>query len=131
VNVVIPQSPAVTFSVPTIGSVVAPASLAVAPPLEPMRTATQIGSLNNTGNGGERPQPPYPLIARESGEQGTVILLLGGDALGNIVSVEVQTSSGFPVLDRATVDFIKRHWRLPVGTDNRRFQSSITYLLNL
>jgi outer membrane biosynthesis protein TonB len=27
--------------------------------------------------------------------------------------VEVKESSGFPVLDRAAVDFVKRHWRLP------------------
>src|ERR1700761_5917617 len=56
VNVVIPPSPAVNFSVPTIGSLVAPANLAEAPPLEPMRTAAQISSLNDTGAGGDRPQ---------------------------------------------------------------------------
>jgi TonB family protein len=129
VNVVIPQTPSVNFSVPTIGSVVVPANLAVAPPLEPMRTASQISSLNNTGNGGDRPQPQYPPIAMQMGEQGMVVVLLSGDAAGNVVSVEVKESSGFPVLDRATVDFIKRHWRLPAGTDNGQFQSSITYRL--
>ena len=46
-------------------------------------------------------------------------LLLGGDAAGNVISVDVKESSGFPVLDRATVDFIKHHWRLPAGDDNR------------
>ena len=39
----------------------------------------RIGSLSNTGAGGERPEPPYPPIALETGEQGTVILLLSGD----------------------------------------------------
>jgi TonB family protein len=129
VAVVIPQSPNVNFSVPTIGSLVVPANLASAPPLEPMRTAMQIGSLNNTGNGGERPILPYPPLAKQTGEQGTVVLLLGGDAAGNIVSVDVKETAGFPILDRATVDFIKRHWRLPAGTDNRLFQTSITYRL--
>jgi protein TonB len=129
VNVVIPSSPSVNFSVPTLGAVVAPASLAVAPPLEPMRTVTEIGSLNNTGAGGDRPQPAYPPIAKEMGEQGTVQLLMEGDAEGNILSVEVTASSGFPVLDRATVEFIKRHWRLPAGPQHRRFESSITYRL--
>jgi TonB family protein len=129
VTVVIPQSPNVSFSVPTIGSLVVPASLASAPPLEPMRTAVQISSLNNTGNGGERPQPPYPLIAKQTGEQGTVIVLLSGDAAGNVVSVDMKESSGFPILDRATMDFIKRHWRFPAGTDSRIFQTSITYHL--
>jgi len=129
VAVVIPQSPDINFSVPTISSLLVPAGLASAPPLEPMRTAMQIGSLNNTGKGGERPIPPYPLIARQTGEQGTVVLLLGGDAAGNVVSVDVKETAGFPILDRATVDFIKRHWRLPAGTGRRLFQTSITYQL--
>jgi TonB family protein len=131
VAVVIPQAPNISFSVPTIGSLVVPANLAAAPPLEPMRTAAQIGSLNNTGGGGERPIPPYPLIAKQTGEQGTVVLLLGGDAAGNVVSVDVKESSAFPILDRATVDFIKRRWHLPAGTGNQLFQTSITYQLQL
>jgi TonB family protein len=129
VVVAIPQSPNVSFSVPTIGALVVPANLASAPPLEPMRAAQQIGSLNNTGAGGERPSPPYPIIARQTGQQGTVVILLGGDAAGNVISVDVKESSGFPILDRATADFIKRHWRLPTGADNRIFQTSVTYQL--
>ena len=124
-------TPNINFSVPTIGSLVVPASLASAPPLEPMRTVEQIGSLNNTGAGGERPEPPYPPIARETGEQGTVKLLLTGDAAGNIFFVDVKESSGFPILDRASVDFIKRHWRLPAGMGSRLFETSITYQLQL
>jgi TonB family protein len=131
VAVVIPQAPNISFSVPTIGSLIVPANLASAPPLEPMRTAAQIGSLNNTGNGGERPQPTYPKMALETGEQGTVVLLLGGDATGNVVSVDVKESSAFPILDRATVDFIKRRWHLPPGTGNQLFQTSIIYKLQL
>ena len=131
VAVVIPQTPNINFSVPTIGSLVVPTSLASAPPLEPLRTVAQIGSLNNTGAGGERPIPLYPLIAKQTGEQGTVALLLGGDAAGNVVSVEVKESSGFPILDRATVDFIKRHWHLPAGTGSQLFQTSIIYQLQL
>jgi protein TonB len=124
-------TPNVNFAVPTIGSLVVPAGLATAPPLEPLRTAVPIGSLNNTGAGGERPEPPYPPIARETGEQGTVVLLLGGDAAGNVISVDVKESSGFPVLDRASVDFIRRHWHLPAGDGDRLFQVPITYQLQL
>jgi outer membrane biosynthesis protein TonB len=36
--------------------------------------------------------------------------------------VDVKESSGFPVLDRATVDFIKNHWRLPAGDGSRLFK---------
>jgi protein TonB len=127
VLVALPNAPNINFGVPTVGALVVPAALASAPLAAPAR----IGSLNNTGAGGDRPEPPYPPIARETGEQGTVKLLLGADAAGNIISVDVQESSGFPVLDRATADFIKRHWRLPAGEGNRLFETSITYLLQL
>ena len=131
VAVVIPQAPNINFSVPTIGSLVVPANLAVAPPLEPLRTAAAINSLNSTGTGGERPQPPYPKIALQAGQQGAVLLLLGGDAAGNVLSVDVKESSGFPILDRATVDFIKRRWHLPVGAGSQLFQTRVTYQLQL
>ncbi len=130
VAVVIPQSPNISFSVPTIGSLVVPANLAVAPPLEPMRTAA-VNLLNSTGAGGERPEPPYPKIALEEGEQGAILLVLGGDAAGNVISIDVKESSGFPFLDRATVAFIKQHWHLPVGTGSQLFQTRINYKIQL
>jgi TonB family protein len=131
VTVVIPQSPNISFSVPTIGSLIVPANLASAPPLEPMRTATAINLVSSTGAGGERPQPPYPKIALEEGQQGTMLLMLGGDAAGDVISVDVKETSGFPFLDRSTVDFIKHHWHLPVGAGNQLFQTRITYKLQL
>ena len=131
VAVVIPSAPNISFSVPTIGSLVVPASLASAPPLEPMRTAATVNLLNTTGAGGERPQPPYPKIALEEGEQGAILLLLGGDAAGNVISVDLKESSGFPFLDRATVEFIKQHWHLPVGTGSQLFQTRINYKIQL
>jgi TonB family protein len=127
VLVVLPNGPNINFGVPTAGTLVVAAALASAPQEAPVR----VGSLSNTGAGGERPELPYPSIAKETGEQGTVKLLLGGDAAGNIISVEVKESSGFPILDHATMDFIKRHWRLPAGEGNRFFETSITYLLQL
>lgn len=127
VAVVIPQTPNISFSVPTIGSLVVPANLAVAPPLEPMRPKAQINVVNSTGVGGERPAPPYPKIAEEAGEQGTVVLLLTSDEAGNVASVAVKESSGYPIIDRFTQDFIKNHWRLPPG--GGLFQTSVTYEL--
>ena len=129
VLVVLPTAPNINFGVPTVGTLVAPAALASAP--QPQAIPLHIGSLNTTGVGGERPEPPYPKIALESGQQGTVVLSLTGDDAGNVISVDVKTSSGFPVLDRATVDFIKRHWRLPTDSNTRLFETSITYKLLL
>jgi len=127
VLVALPNAPDVNFGIPTAGTLVVPAALAAPPQPAPVR----IGSVSNTGAGGERPEPPYPPIALQTGEQGTVVLLLTGDDAGNVVSVKVKTSSGFPVLDYATVDFIKRHWRLPTDIGTRLFQTSITYQLQL
>ena len=127
VLVALPNAPSVNFGIPTVGTLVTDVALASAPQPAPV----QIRSLNNTGAGGERPDPPYPPIAEQTGEQGTIALLLTGDDAGNVVSVDVKESSGFPVLDRATVDFIKRHWRLPTDTGTRLFQTSITYKLQL
>jgi TonB family protein len=131
VAVVIPQAPNISFSVPTIGTLVVPANLAPTPPLEPLRMKPQVGSLTSTGGSGERPDPPYPRLAQQEGEQGTVILLLTSDEAGNVLSAEVKESSGFPLLDRATVDFVKSHWRLPVAAGPHLFQTSITYKLEI
>ncbi len=129
VLVVLPTAPNINFGVPTVGTLVADVALATAP--QPQAIPLHISSVNTTGAGGERPEPPYPKIALESGQQGTVILSLTGDDAGNVVSVDVKTSSGFPILDRATVDFIKRHWRLPTDGSTRLFETSITYKLLL
>jgi TonB family protein len=129
VLVVLPTAPNINFGVPTVGTLVAAAALAAAP--QPPAIPLHVGSLNATGAGGERPEPPYPKIALDSGQQGTVVLSLTGDDAGNVVAVDVKTSSGFPVLDRATADFIKHHWRLPTGLSTRLFETSITYKLLL
>jgi protein TonB len=133
VVVVVPNAPNINFSVPTIGNLVAPNALAKAPPLNPLQRVApvnQLAQISNTGSSGSRPQPPYPKLALDQGEQGTVALLMSADAAGNVVSVQIKGSSGFPILDRATADFIKRHWLLPSGAaTNQLFETSITYKL--
>jgi len=133
VVVVTPEAPNINFSVPTIGNLLAPGALAQAPPLTPMQRATpvsQLARINNTGANGERPQPPYPTLALQQGEQGTVTLLMGADAAGNIASIQIKDSSGYPLLDRGTLDFIKRHWTLPAGAStNQLFETAITFKL--
>jgi TonB family protein len=127
VRVALPNAPNINFGIPTVGTLIVPAALAAPAPEAPV----QVGTIQNTGTGGERPEPPYPPIALQTGEQGTVVLALTGDDTGNVVSVDVKESSGFPVLDRATADFIKHHWRLPTDAGTRSFETSITYKLQL
>ena len=132
VVVVAPESPNISFAVPTIGTLVVPSAVALPPPLRPSQLASadnRLTTLNNTGAGGERPQPPYPKIALEQGQQGTVTLLMSADQAGNVISIEVKKSSGSAVLDRGALDYVRRHWTLPVGASTRLFETSITYRL--
>jgi protein TonB len=129
VLVALPNAPNVNFSVPTIGTLATSSALASAPPLNPLAAPAQVVALSSTGTGGERPEPPYPQLAMQTGEQGTIVLWLGGDEAGNVISIEVKESSGFPFLDHATVEFIKTHWHLPTDAGMRHFQTTITYKL--
>ena len=87
--------------------------------------------LNTTGNSGERPQPPYPKIALEQGEQGSVMLRMTVDDAGLIKTIEVAQSSGFPVLDHSALEFVKRHWTVPPGKGSRIYEATINYKLQL
>jgi TonB family protein len=131
VVVVVPNAPNINFSVPTIGSLVAPSALAKAPPLNPLQPLTPVnqpGQIANTGSAGLRPRPPYPRIAEELGQQGTVTFLLSADADGHVASVKVKVSSGSSLLDHGAADFIRRRWTLPEGAStNQLFETSITY----
>ena len=134
---VVPDSPDIHFSVPTIGNLLVPTELAVAPPLLPLQPPVAIAqaaskavlALDSTGSGGERPKPPYPRLALEHGQQGVVGLLITADATGNITLVEVKASSGYPFLDRSTLDFVKRRWTAPPGAGPRSFEVTIRYRL--
>src|SRR5579859_5473789 len=99
VVVVTPDAPTINFSVPTIGNLVVPNAIAQAPPIQPLRQVAPLRkeptALNTTGAGGDRPQPPYPKIALDQGQQGSVILRLTVDDSGQIGTIEVLQSSGF------------------------------------
>jgi TonB family protein len=133
------ESPAVRFSVPTVGNLVVPIAQSVAPPApasepqaapRPRPDSAQPNPLNNTGEGGDRPkQTRYPKLAEDLGQQGTVVLLLTADEAGVIISVEVKESSGSSILDRDASDFVKRRWTVSPGARGRLFQASFVYKL--
>lgn len=54
--------------------------------------------------------PAYPAPARAAGQEGTVILRLEIDLAGRIVTCQVTSSSGYPLLDAAAVSAV-RSWR--------------------
>jgi periplasmic protein TonB len=136
--VVTPDAPNINFSVPTIGNLVAPAALAVAPPLRPMiapvaKPAAALpllpATLDSTGTDGERPLPPYPPAAVRKEQQGTVALLLTVDDTGGIATIQLKETSGYPILDSSTVDFVKRRWRVPPRDGSRAFEIRVKYKL--
>jgi len=131
VVVVTLNTPAINFSVPTIGNLVVPSALAEAPPDTALKREVQRLAITDTGAGGDRPEPPYPVIARESAQQGSVTLLISVDDTGVVTSIDVKESSGWPVLDRSALDFVKRHWIIPPVGGTRLFEATITYKLTV
>lgn len=133
VVVVTPEAPNINFSVPTIGNLLAPNALAQAPPITPLKEVAPLRRqptvLNTTGTSGDRPQPTYPKIALEQGQQGSVTLRMTVDDAGLISSIEVAQSSGFPILDRSALDFVKRHWTVPPEKGTRIYEAVINYKL--
>jgi periplasmic protein TonB len=56
---------------------------------------------------GSKTSVPYPVESIRRHEQGTVILRVLVDADGKVLTVEIETSSGSPRLDRAARDAVK------------------------
>jgi protein TonB len=128
------DSPAVAFSVPTIGNLLVPSSMAQAPPVHPMQGAVPLNTakieiINPTGTGGRRPAPPYPYDSMMHKEQGTVVLLIEVDQTGRPSSVTVKESSGFSRLDRTSSEWVKRYWFFGPGEAGRLYESPIVFQL--
>jgi protein TonB len=64
----------------------------------------------------QRVEPSYPPTSRRLGEEGTVKLRILVDPSGRSKQVEVATSSGFPRLDQAAMEAVKR-WRFVAATN--------------
>lgn len=79
----------------------APVAAAPEPVVEPPRY--DLAYLSN-------PKPAYPARSIDLGEEGTVVLQAVISADGRVKSVQVKTSSGFPRLDRAALDAVRR-WK--------------------
>jgi len=56
------------------------------------------------------PAPPYPRMAEARRQAGTVVLLILVDATGKPVQVDIETSSGFMLLDEAAQKFVRARW---------------------
>jgi protein TonB len=93
----------------------APSPIAVAPPPpSPAEAAGQSGlALTQpiyNADYLDNPPPAYPLTSRRAGEQGRVVLRVLVSSGGTAAEVQVFTSSGFPRLDEAARDAVRR-WK--------------------
>jgi len=70
-----------------------------------------LGSSGASPAYGVNPRPPYPMVARRMGFEGTVILRVVVAADGSPESVAVLESSGHDVLDTAALDTVRSRWR--------------------
>ncbi|HEY3856026.1 MAG TPA: TonB family protein [Verrucomicrobiae bacterium] len=130
------NTPAISFSVPTIGNLLVPVAAAPAPPpveLQPQATVSKAPvpptSTTDTGDSGDRPKPPYPEVAQQLGEQGTVQILITVNDVGAVQTVTVTESSGSALLDRTAREWIKRRWIQPPIGGSHVFKVPIHYKL--
>jgi TonB family protein len=132
---VTPESPAINFSVPTIGNILVRNAVAVAPPVAALARPVAVVNaapsvLGNTGEGGDRPKPGrYPPLAESLRQEGKVVLFLTVDEAGVITSAEVEQSSGSSILDHFSLEWVKKHWTLSPGQAGRHFLAPFNYEL--
>ncbi|HEX4862289.1 MAG TPA: energy transducer TonB [Rhizomicrobium sp.] len=65
---------------------------------------------------GTHSSPPYPLLDRRLGHEGTVTLRMTVSPEGTVVDAQVVKSSGYPGLDEAAVSWVVAHWRYHAAT---------------
>lgn len=58
----------------------------------------------------KNPAPAYPAMSRRLGEEGRVVLRVFVDTEGRAEQIEIKNSSGFPRLDQAAEDAVRR-WK--------------------
>ncbi len=128
------DTPAIHFAVPTIGTLVVPLSAAPTPPAADLPKTDPVChapiTVASTGAAGDRPKPPFPQMALQMGQQGTVVLLFTVDDVGAVTSISVNEPSGSAILDRASLDWVKRKWIQPPVNGGHLFKVSFTYRLD-
>jgi len=100
---------------PTVASFVAPpqppAPSAPIPAATPTLAATQpVTAARFDADYLHNPKPIYPPASRRLSEEGTVALRVRVSAEGATLAVELRKSSGYPRLDEAALDAVRR-WR--------------------
>jgi periplasmic protein TonB len=91
---------------PVRTAIVAPPQAALAPVAA--SGPVSVADLSSTLVSGKPPK--YPIESRRKREEGTVVLTVLVATTGNVADVSVLRTSGFPRLDKAALDAVRR-WR--------------------
>ena len=115
--VAVADSPAVAFAVPVQGAVsIASEARYATPPAPVVQAAPKATKFDpNTAGGGGFPPPQYPSLAVRNRYQGTATIQIFVEPSGEITSVKLFKTSGFPLLDDAALRVVKEKWRFPPG----------------
>ena len=118
-------SPVVTQAAPSQAAPIVPATASPAPaaaapaaagqPLPNPSTATAaVVQPSSDADYLNNPAPAYPRMSKRLGEQGTVTVRVLINIEGRAEQAEIRTSSGYPRLDEAALETVKR-WRYVPG----------------
>jgi protein TonB len=123
-----PQAPAViaaTAPVTTPASTIPTATAAVSTTAAEQRTEASFDAayLNN-------PAPVYPLISRRQGEFGKVLLLVQVTPHGTAAQVEIKQSCGFPRLDEAALEAVRKWHFVPARLGDVAVAASVVVPLS-
>jgi len=73
----------------------------------------------------ENPTPPFPLIARKKGFEGTVRLEVEVLSTGNVGRIKVRESSGYIVLDNCALETVRKWQFIPAQLDGGLVKSTV------
>lgn len=103
---------------PDTPSPVASAAPPTAPPAPATpRTPAAKTTASDAAYAASNRKPPYPRLSRANNEQGTVVLRVMVRADGTAGTVEIKTSSGYPLLDNSARNTVHT-WRFNPATVN-------------
>ena len=110
-----------TSNTTAISNVTSERPVAAPPPVaapKPVERDVVKTPPSTQGRGARISQPEYPPASRRAGEEGTVTLQVFVLDSGRAGEVKVAKSSGFPKLDEAAVNEVKRNWRFVPGKED-------------
>ena len=120
----LPEAPVAKMDLPPKKEPIAPESLST-PAQAPRQARIDVPPKHKASI-----RPKYPLESRKNKEEGTVCLLLKIDENGAVVSVDIEKSSGYSLLDAAAKEAVLNARFNPAKSGSKRVASTAQISLN-